>query len=147
MNSGTDNIGILFGYGNRTFSNISTHSTGTGFHPMSLAVGDFNNDSLTDIVIANSKTNAIVVFIGHDNGSFSALLTYSMVLGAQSVSIAVGDFNKDHRLNIAVANSGTNNGCLLFGCENGTVTTETWYALSYNSGPTWVIAKDLNNDD
>jgi hypothetical protein len=146
-NSGTDNIGILFGYGNRTFSNITTYSTGTGSHPMSLAVGDFNNDSRTDIVVANSETNAIVVFIGHDNGSFSSSIPYYMGLAAQSVSIAVGDFNKDHRLDIAVVNYGTNNVCLLFGRGNGTFTNETWYALGYNSEPTWVVAKDLNNDD
>jgi hypothetical protein len=145
-NSGTNNIGILLGYGNRTFTNVTTYSTGNDSSPMSLAIGDFNDDSLTDIVVANSNTNNAVVLIGYGNGSFSTFMPYPMGDSSQPASIAVGDFNRDHRLDIAVANYGTNNVCILFGCGNGTFTNLTWYPLGYDSRPTSIIFKDLNND-
>jgi hypothetical protein len=113
---------------------------------MSSAVGDFNNDSRTDIVVANSGSNDIVVFIGSSNGSFSSSIRYSMSEGSQPESVAVGDFNRDSRLDIAVANFGTNNICLLFDRGNGTFTNQTWYPLTYDSRPKCVVVKDLNND-
>ena len=145
-NSGTDDLTILFGYGNRIFSNIATYSTGPDSRPMSIAIGDFNDDSRTDIVVANSETNNIAVFIAYGNGSFSNLVPYSMGQGSQPTSIAIGDFNRDNRLDIAVANFGTNNICVLFGRDNGTFTNQTWYPLGYDSRPRCVVVKDLNND-
>ena len=145
-NSGTNNIGILLGNGNRMFSNVTTYSTGNDSYPLSLAIGDFNNDSLTDIVVANFQTNTVVVLIGYGDGSFSTLVTYSMGASSQPVSIAVGDFNRDYQLDIVVANFGTNNVCILFGFGNGTFTNQTWYPFEYNSRPKSIVFKDLNND-
>jgi hypothetical protein len=145
-NSGTNNIGILLNYGNRTFANMATYSTGSDSSPVSLAIGDFNDDSLTDIVVANSNTNDAVVLIGYGNGSFSTFMSYPMGDSSQPASIAVGDFNRDHQLDIAVANYGTNNVCILFGCSNGTFINLTRYPLGYDSRPTSIIFKDLNND-
>ena len=145
-NSGTNNIGILLGFGNRMFSNITTYSTGDDSLPLSLAVDDFNNDSFTDIVVANSKTNNIVVLIGRGDGRFSTYITYSIGASSQPVSTATGDFNRDHQVDIAVANYGTNNVCILFGSGNATFTNQIWYPLGYDSRPNWIIFKDLNND-
>ena len=145
-NSGTNTIGILLGYGNRTFSNVITSSTGTDSSPVSLAVGQFNNDAIADIVVTNSESNDIVVLIGYGNGSFFISNTYSMGKDSEPVSIAVGDFNRDQQLDIAVANFGVSNVCVLFGCGNGTFTNQTCYSLGYDSGPNWVVSEDLNND-
>ncbi|CAF3337784.1 unnamed protein product, partial [Rotaria sp. Silwood2] len=145
-NYGTNNIGILFGNENRMFSNVTTYSTGDDSHPLSLAVADVNNDSLTDIIVGNSMTDNIVVFIGLGNGKFSTLTTYSMGYDSQPMSIAIGDFNRDYKKDIAVANFGANNICILFGYDNGTFTNQTWYPLGYDSRPTWIVFKDLNND-
>jgi hypothetical protein len=54
--------------------------------------------------------------------------------------------NNDYQLDIVVTNSGTNNVCILFGYGNGTVTNQTWYALSYDYRLNWIVFKDLNND-
>ena len=146
-NSGTNTIGVLLGYGNRLFSNMSTYYTGLDSHPISLAVGDFNNDTLTDLVVVNSNTSDLLVFIGHGNGSFARFISYSMGEDAQPVSITVGYFNRDNQLDIAIANFGTNNVCVLFGCGNGSFVNQTWYPLGYDSRPNWIVSKDLNNDD
>jgi hypothetical protein len=113
---------------------------------LSLAAGNCNDDSLTDIVVANSKTNNIAVFVGLDNGTFSILMTYSTGNASQPVSVAVSDFNRDYQLDIVVANFGTNNICVLFGYGSGSFANQVWYQLEFNAQPSSVIPKDLNND-
>ncbi|CAF4153809.1 unnamed protein product [Rotaria magnacalcarata] len=92
-NSDMNNIGRFLGGRNRIFSNITTFSTGNNSHPLSLAVSDFNNDSLTDIVVTNYNTNNIIILIGYGNGSFSMLKSYSTGDNSQPKSIVTGDFN------------------------------------------------------
>ncbi|CAF4050650.1 unnamed protein product, partial [Adineta steineri] len=145
-NYGTNTIGILLGCGNRMYLNSTLYSTGNNSYPSSLAIGDFNKDSMMDLVVANSGTNNIVVFMGSGNGDFSLFQSYSMGDDSQTVSVAVGDFNRDYELDIAVANYGTNNICILFGTGDGRFTNQTWYPLGFNSDPNWIIFQDLNND-
>jgi hypothetical protein len=71
-NFGTDNIDIFLGYGNGTFASQILYSNGLGSHPSSVAVGDFNNDTLLDIVVANYGINSISVFLGDGNGHFGS---------------------------------------------------------------------------
>jgi hypothetical protein len=47
----TENIGILLGYGNENFDTQMTYPTGIGSRPYLVAIGDYNNDKQTDIVI------------------------------------------------------------------------------------------------
>ena len=54
-------------------------------HPHSVAVGDFNNDGLPDIVVPNSGTNNIGIFLRHGNDTFTDQITYST--GSDSASI------------------------------------------------------------
>jgi hypothetical protein len=145
-NYGTNDIGIFLGYGDRLFSDITRYSTGDNSGPLSLAIGEFNNDSLADIVVANSETNNVVVLMGYGNGSFSTSMTYSTGASSQPMSVAVGDFNRDYQLDIAVANFGTNNVYMIFGCGNGSFINQTRYPLGYDSRPNWIVFKDLNND-
>ncbi|CAF3355466.1 unnamed protein product [Rotaria socialis] len=146
-NSDMNNIGIFLGERNRIFSNITTFSTGNNSHPLPLAVGDFNNDSLTYIVVTNYNTNNIMILIEYGNGSFSMLKTYSTSDNSQPKSIATGDSNRDKQLDLTVANYGTNSVCVLFGHGNGTFANQTWYPLEHDSRPNWVVFKHMNNDD
>ncbi|UJR17077.1 hypothetical protein I4U23_003974 [Adineta vaga] len=65
---------------------------------------------------------------------------------SKPVSIAIGDFNRDSKKDLALANYGTNNVGILFGTDNGTFINQTWHPLGYNSRPNCVVFKDLNND-
>jgi hypothetical protein len=61
-------------------------------------------------------------------------------------SIAVGYFNKDNSLDIAVANSGTQNIGIFFGYSNGTFSTQTTYSTGSDSVLSFITVCDLNND-
>ncbi|CAF4361011.1 unnamed protein product [Adineta steineri] len=41
-------------------------------HPHSIAVADFNNDNLPDIVVPNSGTNSLGIFLRLDNTTLNA---------------------------------------------------------------------------
>lgn len=107
-NSNMNNIGLMFEYGNRMFSNLITYSTGFNSNPISIINADFNNDSLSDIVVVNAKSNDIILFIEHINGNLSNSISYSLPSDSQPESIVVTDYNKDYFLDIIQANYGTN---------------------------------------
>jgi hypothetical protein len=114
-------------------------------HPHSAAVADFNNDGLLDIVVANSGTNNIGVFLRSDNNTFTNQMTYSTGSNSVPYAVAVGDFNKDQRLDIVVANFGTNNIGIFLGTANGTFTSQTTFSTG-SSRPRWVAVGDFIND-
>jgi hypothetical protein len=146
-NYGTNNVGVFLGYGNGKFSNQSTYSTGSGSGPFFVAVGDFNNDNRLDIVVANTGTNNLGVFLGYGNGSFFSQATYSTDPGSVPYSVALGDFNNDSRLDIVVANNGANNVGVFLGYGDGTFSTQVTYSTESGSGPSSVAVGDFNNDN
>ncbi len=145
-NYGSNNLGVLLGCINGTFFSQLTYLTGDGSQPFSIAVGDFNNDSRLDVVVANLATDNVGVFLGYASESFLSAPAHSTGYSSQPTSIAVGDFNNDTRLDIVVANNGTDNVMVLFGSDYGTFVSQTTYSTGYSSYPCWVAVGDFNND-
>ncbi|CAF4239565.1 unnamed protein product, partial [Adineta steineri] len=124
-----------------------TYSTGDYSQPYSLAVGDFNNDNRLDIITANSAIDNVGLFLGYVTEDFLISPAYSIEPSSLPTSIAVGDFNNDTRLDIVIANNGTNNIMILFGSGYGTFVSQTNYSTGNDSQPCWVAVNDLNNDN
>ena len=78
-----------------------------GINSISVAVGDFNGDGKADLIAVNEGTNAgsVSVLLGNGDGTFQAPVNYAT--GAPiSYSVALGDFNADGSLDVAVGNFG-----------------------------------------
>ena len=146
ININAHNLGIYLGYGNGTFSDQITYSTGQSSKPISLGVGDFDNDSCLDVVVANSGIHTIVVFLGYCNGSFQSPISYSTGDSSTPSSVAVADFNKDNRLDIIVTENKGNNVWVFLGYGNGSFSGEIIYSMPDQSYSAWVVVDDLNND-
>ncbi|CAF2417401.1 unnamed protein product [Rotaria sp. Silwood2] len=145
-NYGTNNIGIFLGYKNGTFANQKVVSLGSS-RPFFITIGDFNNDNQMDIAVANYGTNTVGILLGNGNGSFQDQTTYPTGYDSLPYALAVGDFNKDNQLDIAVANYGTNNIGIFLGYGNGTFASQTIYTTTLNSNPSSITVGDLNNDN
>ncbi len=146
-NSESSNVGIFLGDGNGTFSSQTIYSNGVMSGSDGIAVGDFNNDNQLDIVIANAEANNTSIFLGYGNGTFSSRIIFSTGNNSVPIAVAVGDFNNDDRLDIAVANFGTSNVGVLLGCGNGTFQSQVIYSTGYNSQIFSIAIGDFDNDN
>ncbi|CAF2088748.1 unnamed protein product [Rotaria magnacalcarata] len=142
----SDNVGLFFGCGNRTFRAQIILPTETGSHPQSVAVGDFNSDNILDIAVANSYHFNVGIFLGYGNGNFRAQTTLPTGAGSYPMSVTVGDVNKDSLLDIVLANSGIDSMGLFLGHNNGTFGMQTIFSAGNGSSPRCVIVGDFNNE-
>ena len=145
-NSDTHTIGIFFGYGNISFTNQTTYSTGPNSSPSSLAIGDFNNDTRLDIVVANYGSDNVGIFISDGDGSFADQTKYLTGSSFSPYFVAVGDFNNDVALDIIVANYLTSNIVILLGYGDGTFGSVILFQMKYGSHPFFIVVGDFNND-
>ena len=145
-NWGSTTVGIFFGYGNGTFADAMFYSTGIGSEPRSVGISDFNNDNISDIVVANFGTNSIVVLFGLGDRRFLLGTPYFTGSGSYLLALAIGDLNNDSRLDVAVSNLQSHsiqiflaNGTQYFG-------SMATYITGVGSKPHSVTTGDLNND-
>ncbi len=116
----TDNpgtIAVLLGNGDGTLKPAVTYSAGQW--PQFVLLADFNHDGHPDVATANraiGTSGQVLIFLGNGDGTLQAPVTYGPYTDA--FSLAVGDFNHDGRLDIAVAD--TASGSLLLGTGDGT---------------------------
>ncbi|CAF5066904.1 unnamed protein product, partial [Rotaria magnacalcarata] len=106
-NFGSGSISIFIGYGNGSFAGQLVYSTGPDCYPYFVAAGDFNNDAIVDIVVVNQNSNDLGVFLGYGNGIFATVILVPLGYGSHPFSVLVGDYNNDRKLDLAVANGGT----------------------------------------
>jgi hypothetical protein len=103
-----------------------------GIHPRSVTVADFNNDGKADLAVVNmgqlsNFQGSLSVLLGNGDGSFRPAVTTNLQDSGQgqgtAETLAVGDFNGDHLLDVAL-NTGGSNGSpaveVLFGKGDGT---------------------------
>jgi VCBS repeat-containing protein len=125
----------------------------TGRIPESVAIGDLNGDGKPDLVVANffsSDINTpatISVLLGNGDGTFQPQTTYPAGLNAYSV--AIGDFNKDGKPDVVVANNAataTPLGTLSVLLGNGDGSFQSPTAYPTGPGPISVATGDFNGD-
>lgn len=147
LGQGSQILSTLIGNGDGAFqADISQTLTG-GLD--SLAVGDFNGDGKLDIAGASFNSSVVSIFLGNGDGSFGAPVQYPtgpMLDSPPYHNVLVGDFNGDHKLDLAVA---TDNGvAVLLGNGNGTFQPFSLVPslLSYDPGDDLLALADFNND-
>src|ERR1039458_1215401 len=133
---------------------------GSKKYPLSVAVGEFNADGKLDLAVANWGENpadspdfrgSVSVLLGNGDGTFRAAVYYSA--GMHPVSVAVGDFNRDGKPDLAVANQEYGPGgygeapgsvSVLLGNGDGTFRATVNYPVGGN--PVSLAVSDVNGD-
>jgi VCBS repeat protein len=139
-----EGLSILQGNGDGTFGAPTTVDAGDA--ETGLAVGDFNGDGRLDLAVTNGGpgVNSVSILLGGGDGTFGTASSFST--GAEPISVAVGDFNGDSNLDLAVVNYGfgANTVSILLGNGDGTFGAATSFGAGVQ--PTSVTIADLNGD-
>ena len=119
---------------------------GVNTSPSAIAVGDFNGDGKIDYVTANNSTIIVNLMKGDGSSSFSETYTFnSAPTGVFPAAVAVGDFNGDGKLDIAVVDGSSNKVAVFLNNGDGTfgMTPQT-YAVGV--GVASLALGDFNGD-
>src|ERR1051326_2536951 len=156
---------MLRGYGDGRLFYYTGGSTYYYGVTQGVAVGDFNGDGKPDLVTTNriddagdaGQTDAVAIFLntyGYPN-YLPANVYLSGVnnsnIGTRPVAVAVGDFNRDGKLDLAVVNrginpsdAGGNSVSIMFGNGDGSFQNAVNYAVG--ATPQKIITGDVNRD-
>ncbi len=140
-------LSVLLGDGDGTFQAAQNFGVGNG--PSSVTVADFNGDGKADLAVANisSSSDTVSVLLGNGNGTFQTAQNFAT--GRGPYPLAVGDFNSDGKLDLAVGNIVTNNVpvstvSVLLGNGDGTFQNAQNFATDF--GPDSMAVGDFNGD-
>ncbi len=97
----SNTLSVLINNGDGTFQPRVDYAAGTG--TTSIVLGDFNNDRLLDVAVANISDSTVSILLGNGNGSLGAHQDYAT---GGSRAILVGDFNHDGALDLVTTNYG-----------------------------------------
>ena len=89
-----------------------------------------------------TQNGPVSILLGNGNGSFGAKTDFSASFEPQA--IAVGDFNGDGKLDLAVGNAGVGTVSILLGVGDGTFGAKTDFGVGIN--PESIAVGDFNGD-
>ena len=114
-----------------------------------VAAGDFNGDGYPDLVFSTMEGNTIGVLLNAGDGTFLPQVTYTVgqtaVYAPGGDFIAVGDFNGDGALDIAVVNCNSSSSVsVLLNAGDGTFLPQATYTVGSHSQA--IAVGDFNRD-
>ncbi len=141
---------VLLGNGDGTFQPPVGYGTpDSGTNP-SAAVGDFNGDGKLDLAFTDGNGH-VDILLGNGDGTFQGAVSYptGQSCDPNSVAIcmevpAIGDFNGDGKVDLAVPDVAANTVNVLLGNGDGTFQAPVTYPVG--TQPTAVAVADFNGD-
>src|SRR5690349_294850 len=111
------NLSLCAGVASATLGFSSPVFNATGSEPLSVAIGDFNHDGISDLAVADFGSDQISVLLGNGDGTFQSAINQAVTTPK---SVAVGDFNHDGNLDIVAVENKANSVAVLLGNGDGT---------------------------
>jgi len=138
-------VSILMGIGDGTFKPQVNYPTPGQAEKITNA--DFNGDGKSDLAVSNYSggPEVVSIFLGNGDGTFQPYTNYPVAL--QADGIAVGDFNRDGKLDLAATNftnPGPSTVSILLGNGDGTFQPHVDYPVG--SQPNAVASADFDGD-
>src|SRR5439155_5114899 len=137
-------VSIFLATGSRTFGPHTDLGTGSSTKPNWIVAVDLTGDGKAELATANYGNATVSVFINNGSGAFAASVVYPAVPGTGYglYDMVAGDFNKDGKQDLAVANHVYGRTGVYFGNGDGTLQT----GQSYNVNSIALVAGDFKED-
>jgi len=137
-------LSIFFNDGQGTFRSRPLFSLDA--NPKDIALGDFNNDGILDIIVAFIGTRRVAILLGDGTGDFAYPDEYQV--GNAPQALALGDFNGDGFLDAATANlSQSQSISILLNDKRGGFGAFTAARhIAIDDPPFDIVAADFNRD-
>ncbi len=134
LNPNHDTVSVLLGNGNGTFEQAVEYATGS--QPEAVVVADFDKDGYLDLAITNGSPNtqsggSVSILLGNGNGTFESKVDYAV--GSNPYGIALGDFDQDGNLDLAVVNTSSNTVSILISNGDGTFKAKVDYSTGQST--------------
>ena len=126
------------------FTLSATISVGT--LPLRLAAGDFNGDGRIDIAATSSGSDHVALLLGQGNGTFANEPGSPYAVGDLPIGVATGDFNRDGRTDLAVANNASKTVSVLLRSSAGFAHDPSSPIPTGQTGANGVAAVDFDGD-
>ena len=138
---GTNSLTVLLGKGKNSF--LKPRSIPTGQVPLSITLGDFNEDGFSDAAVTLTFSK-MEIYLGKGDGRFIKGETYET--GSRSFSGVTGDFNGDSHLDIALAVHSSNASSIRLYFGKGDGTFHTSKKIAQGLGCLALAQGDMNAD-
>ena len=142
VNQTTNNVSILLGNGNATFTESTGSPVAVGKSPVAIASGDLNNDSHPDLAVVNQTDNTVSVLLGNGDGAFTAATNSPLATGQAPTAVTIADFNADGNADIAVTDPQTDSVSVFLGLSQGLFAPA--FELPVGTNPTAILSAALS---
>jgi len=119
-----------------------------GTQPVSVMIADVNKDTKRDLIVANGGSGNLSIYLGDGKGGFTQAKGSPFPAGPNPSDIALGDFNSDGNLDVAIANHGVKLVTVLLGDGQGgfSLAPGSPFSVLSNPHPHGIAAADFNGD-
>ena len=100
-------VAVLLGDGKGSFKPTPGSPVRPSFAVWGIAIGDLNGDGFADLVCGSQVDNGVAILLGDGKGGFSQATKPPLRAGQIANYVALADFNKDGKLDIAATSYGS----------------------------------------
>jgi hypothetical protein len=136
-------VAVLEGLGSGKFKTPVYYATGVSVQSYNATLADLRGDKRLDIVVSNAD-GSLSVLLNNGKGVYGTAAVIAGASGNGSGDIVVGDFNKDGKLDLAIANWNGTSVDVLLGNGDGTFQAPISSATGVHTNG--LVVGDFNND-